>query len=491
MKAIPLARPFAASRQVAWGGLLLGLAAVAGLGLARSPWLAAATVLGAGLLLATLARPVVVLGAMLVLGPLDLSFLSGGFKGLLAAQGGLDMNGIRLIGLVMALSAVALVDRQVTSEAFQRHARWYVAFLLYATATLAFTDAPVDGLRLLLKLAYPFLLFVAVLGVVRERADLERLGTAILAAAAVMMLVVAPVLIVLGQYEIDAGRLRIPALGLHENPLSFYLLVMSLMAFARFEARRQVRYLALAAVFLAWIAATMTRITVGAALASLVGFALFAALSTRNYRAVFAALAATAVIGIALLPMALQRTFGHVPTLRELVALAKSPSQLFLAMNWQGRQLLWPVVLQGFLQHPITGRGIGSSTALLQRSFPPGWAVVVHNEYLRLLSETGLVGVGLFALALGRWWTSAARVARGADRLVREFALPAFAGMLAWAVISLTDNALDYYAPFTQYIAFLSAAAIAAARLAPEAPAEAALQTVPLPRPPVVRDAGS
>ena len=40
--------------------------------------------------------------------------------------------------------------------------------------------------------------------------------------------------------------------------------------------------------------------------------------------------------------------------------------------------------------------------------------------------------------------------------------------MIAWGIISITDNALDYYAPFTQFAGFLCAGAIVAAALPAE-----------------------
>jgi hypothetical protein len=76
-----------------------------------------------------------------------------------------------------------------------------------------------------------------------------------------------------------------------------------------------------------------------------------------------------------------------------------------------------------------------------------------------------VIGVGLFALAIGVWgWLMVDHGRRGEGR-VREFTLPAFAGILAWAVLSATDNVFDYYAPFTQYIGFLCAGALAWGRL--------------------------
>jgi O-antigen ligase len=115
---------------------------------------------------------------------------------------------------------------------------------------------------------------------------------------------------------------------------------------------------------------------------------------------------------------------------------------------------------------------------------------VVHNEYLRLIAETGLVGGALFLLAMVQWWRAALGVMRverarrpvepagGAwpappssgihglrdrsaeGRCAREFAAAALALLAAWAVIAMTDNAFDYYAPLTQYAAFFSAAAL-------------------------------
>jgi hypothetical protein len=46
---------------------------------------------------------------------------------------------------------------------------------------------------------------------------------------------------------------------------------------------------------------------------------------------------------------------------------------------------------------------------------------------------------------------------------VKEYALPAIGCISALAVIGLTDNAFDYYGPFTQYLGFLCGGAIAAA----------------------------
>ncbi|MFW6202475.1 MAG: O-antigen ligase family protein, partial [Gemmatimonadota bacterium] len=340
-------------------------------------------------------------------------------------------------------------------------------FLAFGAATLLISPDRVEGLRLLFKLAYPCLVFIAVCGLVETRRDLERLGDWVLGAAAFLALVVNPLLVLSGGYIVDArGYLRIEGLGMGTSAFSFYVLAMLLFAYARFSVRGQARYLVLGAVLAAWIVPTLTRTALGGALAGLGGAALFGALVGRNYRGLVAAVLLAAVIAVPLAPVALERTFGYVPPLGELWSLARDPVALYDAMYWTGRDELWAVVMPAFLSSPLIGIGLGGSTAVLVRNTPSDWVDVVHNEYLRLLTDTGVVGLTLFAIALALWWFAVLRAGRTGDPLAREYALPAFAGILAWAVISFPGNALDYYAQFTQYMGFFVAGAVTAARLA-------------------------
>ena len=66
----------------------------------------------------------------------------------------------------------------------------------------------------------------------------------------------------------------------------------------------------------------------------------------------------------------------------------------------------------------------------------------------------------LFATALSVWLIGMVRISRHGDTAVREFALPAVAGLIAYALIAITDNGIDYYTNFTQYIGFLVAGAV-------------------------------
>jgi hypothetical protein len=102
---------------------------------------------------------------------------------------------------------------------------------------------------------------------------------------------------------------------------------------------------------------------------------------------------------------------------------------------------------------------------VLRANFPSYYSDVPHNEYVRLLTDTGAIGIGLFATALIIWLFVALSAARGRERIVREFALPAIGVLIAWGIVSITDNSLDYYSAITQYAGFLTAGAVVAASL--------------------------
>lgn len=443
---------------------VIGTAVLVSYGLASSPFLTMGAVVGGLLTIFALTRPLAIVGLMLVIGPADLSALTGGFKSMFEQLGGLDMNGIRLLGMTAALGLVILADRQVLRQALRPAAVFYVLLVLYCTLSLSFSPAPLDGARLVLKIAYPLLVFLVIVGLQPERARLDRLMDAVLVGAAVLSLVINPLYLVFGGFEREiGGYVRLRGLGAHQNPFAFYLIAAVLMSFVRFTTRGQVRYLVLCVICSGWMVLTITRIAFLAAVVALAAVGIVNAILTRQTRVLVAAIIVGILLAIPFAPPVLERSFGYVPTPGELLALLSDPHALYLAMNWEGRQAFWAVTFNAYRAAPVLGLGMGASSFVLRLNFPSFSAPLVHNDYLRLLSEAGLIGVILFTCALAAWWISTIRSARVQDRTTREYALPAIGCIAALTIIGITDNAFDYYGPFTQYVGFLCGGAIAAA----------------------------
>jgi O-antigen ligase len=444
---------------------LLALLAVVPLGmlLVAAPFISAGVLFGSLLLATAFVSPLGLLGVMFIIGPIDLSFMTGGFKSLFASAGGLDMNGIRLIGVAGGLGIIGLFVPHVRRVLLGPFGIVYVVFLVYAAFSIPGSASPVDGLRLWLKIAYPLLIFGVVAGVATRREQVDRLlDCALIGAALVVFLSV--LLTMSGRYGVyEDGLVRVRGVTLHENPFSFYLLIAIYMAFARFAVRAQWRYLLLSAALGVWLVFTLTRITFLAGAVGMIGIALYAAIAARNMRVLFGAAVIGLLIAVPLTPIVLERSFGFVPTPAELIALARSPMALYESINWQGRELVWPIVFASFLNDAWTGMGLGASTAVMQEYFPPQVGLVVHNEYLRLASETGVIGVVLFATAIMLWLVAVIRSDRRSAGVAREFTLPALAGIISWSILAMTDNLFDYYAQYTQFIGLLVGACLVVA----------------------------
>lgn len=443
---------------------MLGLAIIGiSFGAVHMPWLIAGAVLGACVLAIALTAPLALVAVVLMLGPVDLSFLTGGFKALFPELGGLDMNGIRLLGATAGFVAYSMFEPRARAAAVGPLGRFWIVFLVYAGATVVTSMDAIEGLRLLLKLAYPFVTFLIVIGVADTRERLQMLMRYTLVAAAVYAILINPILAFQGGYRVDAdGFMRIGGLGSGDNPFAFYLTVILLVAFTRFMLRGRAWYLLFCAILTIWIALTVTRIAVLAAMVGLTVTGLLGAFAARNRKVLLASGAAVLVVGVLLLPNAATRSLGFVPTVGEVWELLRHPGALYDSINWHGRQVLWAILWASFMAAPILGHGLGSSAVVIREAFPNQSILVAHNEYLRLGTDTGILGVALFGVAITSWLIAAVRLGARGDRTVQEYAFPAVAGIAMWAVIAATDNPIDYYTLFTQYIGFLVAGAFVA-----------------------------
>jgi O-antigen ligase len=198
--------------------------------------------------------------------------------------------------------------------------------------------------------------------------------------------------------------------------------------------------LALAALLLAAIVASQSRMGFVAALGGLLVTGLLAAGATeqrmygpaRRWRWIIPAV--TVVLGVALL-------FILLPT-RELV-------ERFAAMagtgdaNGEVRSQIWRETLPLVRSYPLTGCGLGTfeSAFLRYKHVAPMFIVdYAHNDYLQTLAELGIVG---FALGLALVWRIMTRVVRLAlfhqESPGWALALGLAGGIAALLLHSLTD----------------------------------------------------
>jgi O-antigen ligase len=138
--------------------------------------------------------------------------------------------------------------------------------------------------------------------------------------------------------------------------------------------------------------------------------------------------------------------FSHIDPLREHFLAGDVRLHLGdTAINVSGRANLWRVTYDSFLDSPWAGNGAGSSSHLIEGRFHT--IGHPHNDYLRVLHDYGIVGLGLWVLAwirvLGQLWTGA-RCSERSRRRDAPLQFAAFLTALGMCLVMVTDNPITY-----------------------------------------------
>ncbi len=125
-----------------------------------------------------------------------------------------------------------------------------------------------------------------------------------------------------------------------------------------------------------------------------------------------------------------------------------------------GRFALWQATMDRFFwDNPTLGSGLGATQAWFYKGGYPG-LLVEHSEYVRLLCDTGIVGLCLFLIMIASCMAALWKIYRSAGHpLVRYFGLMGFSVFPAYLFCMGFDNVLNYALPAGQYpFAFTGAA---------------------------------
>jgi len=126
-----------------------------------------------------------------------------------------------------------------------------------------------------------------------------------------------------------------------------------------------------------------------------------------------------------------------------------------------GRTTAWKTVLDRFFwPSPLTGSGLGATQAWFYRGGYEG-LMVEHSEYVRLLADTGIVGLSLYLLIVLSSMKSLWAIYRGASHpMTRYLSLLGLSVFPVYLVCMGFDNVLNYVLPAAQFPFALTGAAI-------------------------------
>jgi hypothetical protein len=379
----------------------------------------------------------------------DVGYSGGGPKPLFSGWGGTTPDGLRLI-LSCILLCVVLFKLEHTRTLLLRF--WpYAVMLLFMACTVVRSTAPVEGLRLFMKILFPFLFFLAVAQLVRSSREVDEYVRYWITGGIVASLCAPVLLLVTGsRFLYLSDEFRFSPGFTSASSFSFYMLALFLFCYAQWRKVRSLGFALLAGVFGIQTVLPLTRIAWAALLLGLTAFELFYTKGTRKWLVAAAVGPLPALVLYALLwslPALQQRVFQTDQIDSGVPAIEQAQS-----VGLSGRGAVWLAGLEDYHQHSLLlGQGIGSSDHYTMTHF----GTVAHNEYLRVLHDGGAVGIVLFMLANVSLFLWLGTMRRNEDPTVRVYSAIGVALVIAYLVVALTDNPLDYYLLFTQYVFFV------------------------------------
>jgi len=395
---------------------------------------------------------------LILLGVIPLFRLTGGEKNLFLLFGGINISGIRLIISVALMSLYVLGNKRALK--YVQEYKFYFLFLIVASFSLVYSPLKLEGLRLLFKLAYPFLSFIIVLTIIKEEKQIDEVVKVILVTGILATFFVL-VNIIKGTAFVQIGTVLRLTGAFGRNVHCYHMGILSLLCYAWYYHTREKRkiYLFFLMVFLVQAVLTLSRIGIF----SLFFAILFIEIIQKNWGKVIF-LSILFFIGLYPLRHKLMERF-----FRSRILKSKNVVSAILAIDTQGRDKLWkPVIDNISTKNIIQGHGLGSTyvlTAKVKHIISNSLTLKpeLHNDWLKILYETGLVGLLAFIFFVIHLIRKFLKIIKFGNLKnipqINVFSLVAVGGLIQFLITMFVDNSFnnyDTYAMFVWVIAALS-----------------------------------
>ena len=441
--------------QLRWLHALGFLAGAAGIGLVVSLSDYGAQAIIAVIFLIVLSylalkHPLTLIYFLLLTGSLSWAFVTGEEKVFFSALGGLDLNGVRLIGAIITFGLLLMYKPEGRKVFFTL--KQYLVFLVFAAIGLLYTWNFNSGIRLFSKFLYPYIIFCVLLLEVKDRETIDKVIRVMMWGALVGFISI-PVSTFFGlSSQFEETMVLVGGGATHRNPFAFYMVCMAGLSSSLYVYVRERKYLWLSLACSGVVLLSVTRIAI-AALAVVLGMIYF----RRSLWKGILVLLLSAIVITSYEPI--QKRMFYSSSNMSLVDLVREPSKIFTEVNAFGRFPAWGAgIFNMFLRSPLVGMGIGSTTGIEYEA--GNRLTVMHSEAVRILAEQGAIGTILYLLSYFVLIRRVRLKTPVASDMTRACSLAVAPLVVGFFVICLTDNAFDYYAPLGQNIFTVAALAL-------------------------------
>lgn len=354
---------------------------------------------------------------------------------LLASRASLDLVADKRVGplnvaavlglLVIAAGALHMMNRREFPS--PRDVMFpYLLFLIVCVVSLVESPDRMGGIKDLFRFASLFFIYQLVGYIGRTERGMRRVLVAIAISG------IGPILV--GAYQFATGSgftikqgafVRLEGTFVHPNPFSLYLaLVLPALIAAWLVVKEWRRWLGIIIAGLTvCLVLTFTR-------TGWIGlFAAVLIMAWLRYRKIFFVIPIVLAAVLFLIP-------GVADRFSDLDSTDSPRGTTTNSLDW--RFEYWSEALQNVGESPVWGQGLG----FIRETTEQGKEA--HNDFVRVLVETGLAGLVLFVWAVARLTVAAVKATRRPATRLRSAVRVAFAGtMVAYVLMSLTSNLIS------------------------------------------------
>ena len=357
---------------------------------------------------------------------------------------GLSFDGI-ITGLLLLCALVYFFANRKIQIFRLPGARAYIIFLVICLLGLPFSLDTIVGIRHLIHYVAYFLIYVLGINILNTKEKNYKMVLAILLSTIIPLVAGFYQAITVSGNLLTRGFNRIYATVTYPNGYAFYLMIilifiLTMYFYVKTLKNRVILFLLAIPIVLSLIL-TYTR---GAWLGAGLGIGMFMLMLLRRLNLKNFILLIIFLSGISIL------VGLFMPQIVERSAYLAGPE--LGSFGW--RMLVWRIDFKEFLNHPFRGYGIGSSGMITKREL--GYIIAPHNDYLKLMVETGIFGAVAYLAAMILLLKVCMRKYR--ENLNTKKGILAnglVACMFSVLLVSFGDNLFDYDVVFNYFWFFV------------------------------------
>lgn len=341
------------------------------------------------------------------------------------SMGGLSLQVIGITGAVILIGGIIYIvmnDLKIYEVGVVGPMMIFMAASL--PATLLLSSDKLIGFKDWVGTGSVVMLFVLIAGIFKTRKDLAQLLAAVAISAIVPLIV--------GFYQMATntgdhsreGLNSVYATFTHSNSYAIYLIMLLLFFIPQLLETRQARYrIAYGSLCSALLVSLVFTYARAPWFGMLVGLSIMAVL---RYRKMILAAPLAIVVMLAVFPSIISR-------LEEMSSFSEGTGSMVFRIE------MWRFLIPNFYDSPVVGNGLGSYAQKAEVGL--GYFYLPHNDYVRLLIDTGIIGVAAYVLALfGLLKVGISLYRRASSDYFSVLALSSIAVVVMYILGGLTEN---------------------------------------------------